>query len=294
MTSAAEAVPATPPDAAPAALSPDAARQLDLLWAVPARPRRGPKPSLSLAVIVETACGIADADGLAALSMARIAEALGVTTMALYRYVESKDDLLALMADAAVGEPPAAFDAPVGPDWRPRLELWTRAQIEIAMTRPWLLDLIVSTYLPGPNRLAWMDRGFACLAGLPLALEHKLAVLGLLGQHVLGQARVEIEFHRAALAAARRRAGVPEDTPESDLDPAIVAASAPWAEFEQVLGRYADPAATPALLDAAAQQRSDSTPTATSGAREIEDVGFGIAVVLDGIEALIARLQAKR
>ena len=81
--------------------------RLQLLWGLQERPRRGPKPGLSLERIVDAAIGLADAGGLAAVSMARVAAELGFTTMSLYRYVPTKDDLLELMVDAASGLPPA-------------------------------------------------------------------------------------------------------------------------------------------------------------------------------------------
>jgi AcrR family transcriptional regulator len=81
-------------------------RTLDLLWGTVQPPTRGPKPALTLAHIVHTAVDVADADGLAAVSMRRVAEELGFTTMSLYRYVPSKEHLLELMIDAAAALPP--------------------------------------------------------------------------------------------------------------------------------------------------------------------------------------------
>ena len=80
----------------------------DLLWGTPQRPRRGPKPSLSLERIVTEAIALADAEGLANLSMQHLAERLGCAKMALYRYVPGKAELVALMLDAGLGDPPSA------------------------------------------------------------------------------------------------------------------------------------------------------------------------------------------
>jgi len=77
-----------------------------LLWDRPATPRRGPKPALNLEAIAEAGIGVADADGLAAVTMQRVAAALGVTKMALYRYVPGKAELVALMIDMGLGEAP--------------------------------------------------------------------------------------------------------------------------------------------------------------------------------------------
>src|SRR6202041_553797 len=79
---------------------------LDLLWGASDRPRRGPRPSLSLERIVTEAISLADAEGLAGLSMQHLAERLGCAKMALYRYVPGKSELVALMVDTALGDPP--------------------------------------------------------------------------------------------------------------------------------------------------------------------------------------------
>src|ERR1700759_3627771 len=89
---------------------------LDLLWGTPARPRRGPKPSLPRERIVTAAIALADAEGLASLSMQHLAEQLGCAKMALYRYVPGKAELVALMIDEAIGEPPPAPGQPDGRD----------------------------------------------------------------------------------------------------------------------------------------------------------------------------------
>src|ERR1700729_3685391 len=79
---------------------------LDLLWGARDRPRRGPRPSLSLERIVTEAISLADAEGLANLSMQHLAERLGCAKMALYRYVPGKAELVALMLDGGLGDPP--------------------------------------------------------------------------------------------------------------------------------------------------------------------------------------------
>jgi AcrR family transcriptional regulator len=89
---------------------------LDLLWGSPQRPKRGPKPSLTLQRIVAEAIEHADAEGLASLSMQRLAERLGCAKMALYRYVPGKAELEALMLDAALGAAPDPAAAAPGAD----------------------------------------------------------------------------------------------------------------------------------------------------------------------------------
>ena len=72
--------------------------------------------------------------------MARVARQLGSSTMALIRYVASKDELLLLMSDAAVGPPPAL---PARRSWRTRLQQWALAVRDVWWRRPWLLELPV-------------------------------------------------------------------------------------------------------------------------------------------------------
>ena len=82
-----------------------------LLWGLRPTTRRGRRPSLTLGDITRAAVRIADAEGLAAVSMSRVAAELGSSTMALYRYVSDKNELLTLMVDNAWGGPPRPSDA---------------------------------------------------------------------------------------------------------------------------------------------------------------------------------------
>src|SRR5919112_1054849 len=78
----------------------DPQRSMELLWGLQQRPKRGPKPRLTVEQIVQAALGVADAEGLAALSMRRVADELGVAPMSLYTYVPSKAELIDVMLDA--------------------------------------------------------------------------------------------------------------------------------------------------------------------------------------------------
>src|SRR5436190_23908188 len=109
---------------------------LRLLWENRPPPKRGPMPTLRLDEITRAGIELADRDGLGALTMQRVAEAVGVTKMALYRYVPGKTELVALMVEGAVGAPP---QAPPG-DWRARLEDWAQRLLERFARHPWALD----------------------------------------------------------------------------------------------------------------------------------------------------------
>ena len=92
------------------------------IWGLRDRTRPGPKPGLSIEGILKAAVSVVDAEGLAALSMSRLAKELGFTTMSLYRHVTNKDELLVLLFDEVVGP---AVELPGG-GWRPGLEAWSR------------------------------------------------------------------------------------------------------------------------------------------------------------------------
>jgi AcrR family transcriptional regulator len=108
----------------------------------------GPAPrrdhELTKERIVAAAIAIADADGMAELSMRRIAGALGVSTMALYRHVPSKDDLTLAMIDAAIGELPLPPRRPPG-GWRAGLELCARLEWAGFQRHPWLAPVMSIT-----------------------------------------------------------------------------------------------------------------------------------------------------
>jgi len=255
------------------------------LWGRAERPRRGPKPALSVDAIVRAAAAIADAEGLAAVSMARVGDALGYSAMALYRHVESKDELLALLADHIAAD--LAMPAHAG-DWRSGLHAWTLTQIEAVLARPWFLDLPLATVQPGPNRVRWLDEAFGVLRGIDLPAAEKLAIIGLLAQHVLAEGRVQVEAGRAAAAGARRARGLPADAPVGGLTPDELAAANPLNDFEAVLRHLAEPADYPHLTEALAGGGGGF-----AAADPDTDVDFGLTIVLDGVEAYLRRRGAR-
>jgi AcrR family transcriptional regulator len=155
-------------------------RIVELLWGEPSVPSRGPRPSLSIADIAEATVRIADADGLAAVSMQRVAESLGVTKMALYRYVRSKADLIAVTIEAAVGGPPQLRAT----GWRDRIEEWARQLRETWLRHPWLPEATVGDRVMGPREIAWTECPVAVLAGAGLTGAQQMDAVRLLSGHV--------------------------------------------------------------------------------------------------------------
>lgn len=154
---------------------------VELLWSGPSGSSRGPRPSLSIPAIAGATVEIADVDGLTAVSMQRVAEALGVTKMALYRYVTGKAQLLAITIESAVGDPPDLTGTP--PGWRPRIEEWARQLRDTWLRHPWLPDAAVGDRVMGPREVAWIECPVAVLAEAGISGTQQMDAVLLLCAH---------------------------------------------------------------------------------------------------------------
>lgn len=231
---------------------------LDLLWGRRERGRRGPKPGLSIEAIVDAAIGLADAEGLAAVSMARVAKELGFTTMSLYRYVAGKDELLGLMWNASA-QGAEAFELE-GEGWRERLRHWAQVQREVLDRHSWITEMPMATPPLAPNSLTFVERGLEALDDTGLADQDKLRVIGLISSYTLSESRMAHEAVRAAVSA-------PPDAP------------ATWT-FESLLRELVDEQGYPRLSRIAAADSSED---------ESDEFAFGLDRILDGVEALVER-----
>lgn len=241
---------------------------IEQLWGLRAPARRGgPRPALSVERIVAAAVDLADAGGLAALSMGRLAEALGFTTMSLYRHVASKNDLLVLVLDAALALPPDGPppDGPPPDGWRAGCQEWADALATVYRRHPWAVELPISALPAGPNQLAWFERGLAALGGTSLAEGEKASTMLLLAMYVRGQSQLGFDLVRAGREAAA--AG------QAPLD---------WAVTVQ---RLVDPARFPALAKLVAAGAFDDDP-AQAAAYPDDEFDFGLQRILDGVETL--------
>ncbi len=238
---------------------------LDLLWGRRERGRRGPKPGLSVDAIVDAAVRVADAEGLEAVSMARVAKELGFTTMSLYRHVTSKDELLQLMWNAsAQGAESLVLD---GDGWRDRLRQWALIQRDMLDRHPWITQMPMAAPPLAPNSLTFVERGLETLEGTGLPDADKLRVIGLLSSYTLSEGRMA---HDAARAAA--------------------AAEAAPATFEALLRQLVDQESYPILHRIAWTADAFDTP---SGQNEEAEFRFGVECILDGVQQLIDRNQGR-
>ncbi|MDQ3694855.1 MAG: TetR/AcrR family transcriptional regulator C-terminal domain-containing protein [Chloroflexota bacterium] len=238
-----------------------------IAWGLDERSRRGTRPGLSLDRITAAAIAIADADGLGAIAMGRVATALGFTTMALYRYVESKDQLLTLMVDAAIGPAPKARSS--GAAWREGLAIWVQALKELYMARPWIIDVPISGAPMMPNQLDWLDWALAIMQPIRLAPAEQISTALLLSGYARGEARVWTDVARAQRASGRTQQ-------EEDI------------YYSRVLTTLVKPDRMPALYALVSSGLFTDTLTP-----ELEDdayfFGFGLERILDGIEHYLDR-----
>ncbi|MFJ6793802.1 TetR/AcrR family transcriptional regulator [Streptomyces sp. NPDC091268] len=145
----------------------DPARTLQLLWRGSSpHQRRGPQRGLSIDAVVEAATAVADAEGLDALTMRRVAKELGVVPMTLYTYVPGKAELLDLMLDAAYARMPRTDTA--GRPWRQRVTAIAEENKTLFEHHPWAAT--VSTIRPplGPGQMAKYEHELSALDGLGL------------------------------------------------------------------------------------------------------------------------------
>lgn len=239
---------------------------LDLLWSRRERGRQGRKAELSVEAIVQAAIAVADAEGLSAVSMARVAKELGFSTMSLYRHVHNKDELLQAMWNAGVVGTPVVS----GADWRAKLEDWSVQQWRMLWQRTWLLEMPVIHPPAGPSSLAWLEQAAQALADTGLSEDEKFGCIGLISAFNLSEARMAYEERQAA------GGGAPMD-------------------YAAVLRAVADRETFPALHRAAWSGELDRPAGATGWAAADSEAEasyrFGLARILDGIAALVERTR---
>jgi AcrR family transcriptional regulator len=242
----------------------DPVRSMALLWRTDDTPRtgRGPKRALSIEKIVAAGIKIADAEGLAAVSMRRVAEVLGIGTMSLYTYVPSKAELIDVMIDTVCGE---AVGGDESGDWRTRLERIARTNWAMLHRHPWVLQVSTMTRPPmGPNVIAKYDFELRALDGIGLSDVEMDSVLSLVLVHVAGAAQNSVEAAQAAGST-----GMTDDEW--------------WDAYAPLLEKAFDAEAFP-LASRVGQAAGEAHGAAFAPEHAFE---FGLARVLDGIEQLV-------
>jgi AcrR family transcriptional regulator len=229
-----------------------------VVWMLPERPARGPKPAHSRDEIAAAAIKIADADGLDAVTMRRVAAAVGCGTMTLYRYVPTKDHLLDLIADVTAGE----IELPaLSGDWRADLREIACLQRALLMRHPWLAGLQSSRPSFGPNTLRNVEHGFSILDNLGLTIDEMMIMLNSLMAYVLG-----VAVGQLAEQEAQRRTGLTAEQWQAWMSPYVrkLMATGQYPMFNRI------------IADAALPHRENSAE---------EGFRLGLERILDGIAA---------
>ncbi|KZB83788.1 TetR/AcrR family transcriptional regulator C-terminal domain-containing protein [Amycolatopsis regifaucium] len=153
----------------------DPRKSMALLWRTEQADaeRPGPKPALSVDLIVDAAIAIADAEGMTGLSMRAVGDRLGRTAMALYTYVPSKSELLDLMYDKALAELPTSHD---GADWRADATRWAYDLWDFYLRHPWVLQVSQARPVLGPHEYVVLESLVKILrrTGLPPVVLRRL------------------------------------------------------------------------------------------------------------------------
>ncbi|PPK66401.1 TetR/AcrR family transcriptional regulator [Actinokineospora auranticolor] len=261
----------------------DPTRSLMLLWRKQNQaPVRNGRRDLSVDRIVGAAIEVADTEGLIALSMRRVADKLNVGTMSLYTYVPGKAELIDLMLDTVYAETAKSGDGaePGGagsgagdaaaPGWRGELHRVAHANWALYHRHPWMLRVGVSRPPLGPNVMAKYDRELGTIADIGLTEVEMDTVLNL----VIGHA--ETTARRALEATATE-----SDTGVSDEQW--------WQAHSPVLNT---------LMDASQYPRAAAVGAAVGAVHgtaydSSHNFEFGLARILDGVEALVASRKSE-
>lgn len=236
-------------------------RYLQLLWDREPEGRRGPKPGRTIEEIGAAAVAIADEHGLDAVSMKSVAKAVGFTTMSLYRYVDSKDELEAVMVDVALGQPSPTV-ATAG--WRDRVAAWARGISEQRLEHPWIVDVAQAAPPLTPNALAWTEAGLEALADTPLTSQQRLSAMLAIDGWGLNHVRQTTQMGLAG-----------------EVDP-----DSPQGAYLSYIGMLVDPGRFPRLAAVGAE----AAPEEGEDFFE-EEFAYGLELLLDGIAALIDRMR---
>ena len=254
----------------------DLRKRSGLLWDAQQRPGRGPKPMVCRDDVVQAAISIADRDGLAALTMQAVAERLGFTTMALYRYFPNKEALIDASVDAALGTPPQRTGPREG--WRKEVKHWAYAKRAMLCSRPWLAELPFVAAPHGPNWLSWHEAFLQTIADTGLSPEDRMDVLSVVHGYVSGSSDTAISLARATsrgISFEEWAQAVSSDLCRAINDPRYPMLSA--------------------ILSSKSGGISEGSPLPARGGRPRtmdESFDFGLERVLDGIERYMDSLKA--
>jgi len=244
-------------------ISPHLAR----LWRLSAPERRGRPARLTLDRVVSHAVELADAGGLKAVTIPRVAKAAGCSTMALYRHVSSKDELLVLMTDMAAGAPPDDATTGTTGSWRDGLRAWAEALYTVVSNHPWIPHVPIGGPPSGPGHMAWLDAALRTLRGATLHDGEKVAVVTVVAGYV----------HQAVRLATDHTAAMGDDPAEG------------YRSHGAALAELVRPSRFPDAAEIFAAGSGSIAPTPVGDYH----FSFGLDLLLDGIERLSVKSDAR-
>lgn len=218
---------------------------------MPAPERTEPRATLTRERVLRAAIAFADAQGLASLSMRALGEELGVHAMSLYNHVANKDDLLDGIVDLVVGEiqVPSA-SAP----WKSAMADRAYSAHAVLLRHPWACALLMSHVNVGPAMLRYVDATISCLYGAGFSLPMVDHAWNALDSHIYGFTLQKLNF---------------------PFEPG---------QYSKIAAGYLpslDPAVHPGL--------QVLTALVASGSHDgVHDLGFGLGLLLDGLERVLA------
>jgi len=221
---------------------------------------------LTLDLVVSHAVDLADAAGLDAVTIPKVAEAVGCSTMALYRHVSSKDELLILMTDLAAGVPPKNLTSD---RWRNGLKAWAEALYAAVSAHPWITQAPISGPPSGPGHIAWLDAALRTLRETSLRPTDKVTVVTLISGYVHQAVRLAVD-HAAV-----------DDDPDGA-----------YQTYAAALAELVEPSLFP---DAAQVFTAESLTPDTSPSESVGDYHFhfGLELILNGVERKNAMATGK-
>lgn len=233
-----------------------------VIWERPEHGNRGPRRAHSRDQITAAAVAIADAEGIEAVSMRRVAQQFGTGAASLYRYFDNKDELLDLMLDAVLGE---QLPTPHTGDWRHDLREVAYGTRRMIRRHPWAAALTAGRPILGPNSLRCTEHALAALDGLPLDADQSMTAIETLLAFVRGHTMKEV-----AESEAIRRSG--QDFAQ------YIASQARYAQTVATSGLY--PRLTRYWVEASLPHSPD---------REARTFEEGLTSVIDGFDAQLSQ-----
>src|ERR1039457_1504299 len=153
-------------------------RQVLRTWHDPQPPQRD---ALTAERITAAGIQIADQHGISAVTIRRLSASMGYATMAVYRHISSRDELLLLMMDRALGPPP---DLDPRQSWQAGLRRWAAGLFERYRAHPWLLDAPVPGMPVTPHHVMWVEHALAITSQVGLTTSQRLEAALLIDGHL--------------------------------------------------------------------------------------------------------------